>query len=57
MIIAAFCFIVLLYGDFILPKAWYEALTMIAMVPATFAEISLGIWLLFKGGKMPEVKF
>jgi len=56
LIIASFCYVVLLYGDFIFPQELYEALLMIAMLPATFAEISLGTWLLFKGGKIPEVK-
>jgi len=26
------------------------------MIPATFAELLLGIWLLFKGGKIPKMK-
>lgn len=52
LLIASFSFIILLYGDFILPKNWYKALSMIAMLPATFGEISLGIWLLFKGVKV-----
>jgi len=56
LIIASFCYLILLYGDFILPKNWYEALSLIAMLPATFAEISLGIWLLFKRAKIPEMK-
>ena len=56
LIIASFCYIITLYGDFILPKEWYEILFMIAIVPATFAELSLGIWLLFKGGKIPKIK-
>ena len=54
LIIASFCYIILLYGDFILPKDWYEALSLIAMLPATFAEISLGIYLLLKGVKVPQ---
>jgi len=53
LIIASFCYIILLYGDYILPKN-LEVLSMIAMVPATFAEISLGIWLLLKGVKIHQ---
>ncbi len=56
LIIASFSYIIVLYGDFILPKELFDALVMIAMVPATFAELSLGIWLLFKGGKIPKMK-
>ena len=57
LIIASFSYIILSYGDFLLPKEWYDALLMIAVLPATFAEISLGIWLLLKGAKIPEMKF
>ncbi len=56
LIIASFCYIITLYGDFILHKELYEILFMIAIVPATFAELSLGIWLLFKGGKISKMK-
>jgi hypothetical protein len=55
LMVASFCFVVLLYGEIILPKNLFEALVMIAMLPATFAEISLGIWLLIKGRKLPEM--
>jgi hypothetical protein len=55
LMIASFCFVILLYGEIILPNTLYEALVMIAMLPATFAEISLGIWLLVKGRKLTEM--
>jgi hypothetical protein len=51
LIIASFCYIILLYGEYIFSKELFEALFMIAILPATFAELSLGIWLLFRGGK------
>jgi hypothetical protein len=52
LIIAAFCYIILLYGNFLVP----EALLVIFVVPAAIAELSLGIWLLLKRAKMPEMK-
>ena len=56
LLIAFFCYIITIYGNYLLPKEWYEALFMIAILPATFAELSLGVWLLFKGGKIPKMK-
>jgi len=56
LIIASFCYILLLYGEFIFSKELFDVLVMIAMLPATFAELSLGIWLLLKSGKLPEIK-
>lgn len=56
LMIASFCYIILLYGDYILPKEWFEVLVLISMLPATFAELSLGIWLLLRGGKTPKMK-
>jgi hypothetical protein len=56
LMIASICYIILLYGDYIFTKEVFEALFMIAIIPATFAELSLGIWLLIKRGKIPEIK-
>jgi hypothetical protein len=56
LMIASFCYIVLLYGDYILTKELFDVLFIIAIIPATFAELSLGIWLLLKRGKIPEKK-
>jgi hypothetical protein len=56
LMIASFCYIILLYGDIILPKEVFEILLMIAMIPATFAELSLGIWLLLKRGKISDLE-
>lgn len=55
LMIASFCYIILLYGDIILSKELFEVLVMIAMIPATFAELSLGIWLLLKKSTMSEI--
>jgi hypothetical protein len=38
----------------ILPKELLDVAIMIAMLPATFAELSLGIWLLIKKDKLPS---
>jgi len=56
LIIASFCYIILLYGEYIFSKELFEALFMIAIIPGTFAELSLGIWLLFRGGKTSKMK-
>ena len=56
LIIASFCYIILLYGEYIFSKELFEALFMIAIIPATFAELSLGIWLLIRGGKTSKMK-
>ena len=49
LIIAFFCYIILLYGKSIVP----EQLLPVIVVPAALAELLLGIWLLVKGGKVP----
>jgi hypothetical protein len=56
IMIASICYIILIYGDYIFPKELFDVLFMIAIIPATFAELSLGIWLLIKRGKIPETK-
>lgn len=52
LILASFCYIVLLYGKFLVP----EALLIIFVVPAAIAELSLGIWFLWKRATLPEMK-
>jgi hypothetical protein len=56
LIIASFSYIILLYGEFILPQEWYESLLMIAMLPATFAEPTLAIWVLVKRRKLLDME-
>jgi hypothetical protein len=56
LMFASICYIIILYGDYIFPKELFDALFMIAILPATFAELSLGIWLLIKRGKLPKIK-
>jgi hypothetical protein len=56
LMIASICYIIILYGDYIFPKELFDAFFMIAIIPATFAELSLGIWLLLKRGKLPKIK-
>ena len=48
LIIASFCYIILLFGDFLVP----DVLLPIFVVPAAIAELSLGIWLLWKRAKI-----
>jgi hypothetical protein len=52
LIIAFFCYIVLLYGKSVVP----ESLLPIFVVPAAIAELLLGIWLLWKGGKVSKAQ-
>ena len=52
LIIAFFCYIILLYGKSIVP----EQLLPVIVVPAALAELLLGIWLLVKGGKVPKAQ-
>jgi hypothetical protein len=56
LIIASFCYIILTYGEYVLTDELIDILVLIAMIPATFAELSLGIWLLFNRNKIPDVK-
>ncbi|MCH8080725.1 MAG: DUF4386 domain-containing protein [Proteobacteria bacterium] len=52
LIIASFIYIIVFYANFLVP----EALLPILMVPAAIAEFSIGIWLLLKRDKIPEMK-
>ena len=51
LIIASFCYPILFYVNFLVP----EALLLIFMVLAIIGEISLGLWLLLKSAKIPEM--
>jgi hypothetical protein len=48
LMIASFGYVILLYGEFLLPQSWLVALLVIFMPLAVIAEISIGIWLLVK---------
>ena len=52
LIIAGFCYPMLFYGRSVIP----EALLVIFVVPAAIAELFLGMWLLVKRNKLPEMK-
>jgi hypothetical protein len=52
LIIASFSYLLLLYGDFLLPQNLYEAVILVAMPLAIIGEISLGIWLLLKASEV-----
>jgi len=55
LIFASFCYFIIFFGHYFIPTELYEVLYMIAMLPATFAEMSIGIWLLLKSDKIPEM--
>jgi hypothetical protein len=52
LIIASLCYIVLLFGNSLVP----EKLLPIFVVPAAAAELLLGIWLLWKRAKIPAME-
>jgi len=54
VIIASFSYLILLYGDFLLPQNWAEAVILIAMPLAIIGEISIGIWLFLKADWVEE---
>jgi hypothetical protein len=52
LMIAFFCYIILLYGKSIVP----EQLLPIFVIPAAIAELLLGIWFLVKSTEIPVMK-
>jgi hypothetical protein len=58
VIIASFCYLILIYGEFLLPQNLYEASFLIVIMIAVIGEISVGIGLLWKGlrNEIPEMK-
>jgi hypothetical protein len=58
LIIASFCYVILLYGVFLLPQNWLEASSLIVILLAIIGELSIGIGLLWKGlrNEIPEMK-
>jgi hypothetical protein len=55
LIVASFCYVFLTYGEHLLSQGVYEAVMPVVMIPATFAELSLGIWLLVRAGRLPDL--
>lgn len=55
VVVASFCYVFLLYGEHLLPQGFNDAIMPVVMIPATFAELSLGIWLLVRAKKLPAV--
>ena len=51
LILAFFSYILAFYLSFLVP----EALLLIFMLFMIIGELSLSLWLLFKGGKIPEL--
>jgi len=58
LIIASFCYVILLYGVFILPQNVLEASSLIVIALAIIGELSIGIGLVWKGvlKEIPEMK-
>ncbi len=54
VIIASFSYLVTTYGEFVISENLYDILYPIAMVPASLAELTLGLYLLIRNSKMPE---
>jgi hypothetical protein len=53
LMIGSISYVILTYGEYFIPQAIYEPLLMAAMIPATFSELSLAIWLLLRANKIP----
>jgi hypothetical protein len=48
LITAGFGFLVLTYGEYLIPEPIIGILLVIAMIPGAFAEVSLGVYLMIK---------
>ncbi len=53
IMVASFSYVFLTYGEHALSQGLYEAIMPVFMIPATFAELSLGIWLLVRARRLP----
>jgi hypothetical protein len=54
LMIGSISYVILTYGEYFIPQAIYDPLFMVAMIPATFSELFLAIWLLLRANKIPE---
>lgn len=54
LIITSLCYVILLYGEFFIPKEWYDPLSLIVIFFAIIGELSLGFWLLLKSAEILE---
>jgi hypothetical protein len=54
LVVASVCYLILNFGQFFIPNELYDLLYVISMLPATFAEISLGIWLVLRASLVEE---
>jgi hypothetical protein len=53
IIVATFSVTVLTYGEYVLPQGLYDAVMPMVMIPAAFAELFLGLWLLVRAKRLP----
>jgi len=54
LIISSFAYLIINAGEILLP-AYPETIALVLGVPAFIGEFLLTLWLLFKGGKIPEI--
>jgi hypothetical protein len=55
VVVASFSYVFLTYGEHALSEGLYEAIMPVFMIPAVFAELSLGLWLLVRAKRLPEM--
>ncbi|MHC4192743.1 MAG: DUF4386 domain-containing protein [Planctomycetota bacterium] len=55
LIIASFSYLIDSVGQFLLPN-YPEIITMVLAAPMFIGETAFVVWLVFKGGKIPEIK-
>jgi hypothetical protein len=53
LVVASFSYVFLTYGEHALSQGLYEAFMPVFMIPATFAELSLGLWLMARARRLP----
>jgi hypothetical protein len=52
LMIGSISYVILTYGEYFIPQAIYEPLFIVSMIPATFGELSLAIWLVLRANKI-----
>lgn len=55
MIITSFAYIITMFGQYLLSSGLYDVLYPIAMIPASFGEITMGIYLIVKSKHINQV--
>ncbi len=55
LVTASLCYVFLTYGDYVLSQGVYDAFMPIAMVPAFIGELGLGLLLLWRARRLPQL--